>query len=91
VTASNAWPNFYLRDGREVDKQVAVPPETRTPNLHRLTLLAAVQSPLRDLGLRLFRESRFSWEAFERPSFLFREKSFSTHKIRPKESGNADH
>jgi len=36
VTASNAWPNFYLRDGREVDKQVAVPPETRTPNLHRL-------------------------------------------------------
>jgi hypothetical protein len=37
VTASNAWPNFYLRDGREVDKQVAAPAETRTPNLHRAT------------------------------------------------------
>jgi hypothetical protein len=35
VTALIAWPSFHLRDGTEVDKQVAAPAETRTPNLHR--------------------------------------------------------
>ena len=35
MTALNAWPSFHLRDGTEVDKQVAAPAETRTPNLHR--------------------------------------------------------
>jgi hypothetical protein len=35
VTALIAWPSFHLQDGTEVDKQVAAPAETRTPNLHR--------------------------------------------------------
>jgi len=30
-----AWPNFHREMEREVDKQVAAPAETRTPNLHR--------------------------------------------------------
>jgi len=35
VTALMAWPNFHREMEREVDKQVAAPAETRTPNLHR--------------------------------------------------------
>jgi hypothetical protein len=35
VTALIARPSFHLRDGTEVDKQMAAPAETRTPNLHR--------------------------------------------------------
>ena len=35
MTALIAWPSFHLGDGTEVDKQVAAPAETRTPNLHR--------------------------------------------------------
>ena len=35
MTALIAWPSFHLRDGTEVDKQMAAPAETRTPNLHR--------------------------------------------------------
>jgi hypothetical protein len=35
VTALIAWPSFHPQDGTEVDKQVAAPAETRTPNLHR--------------------------------------------------------
>jgi hypothetical protein len=30
-----AWARFHPRDGTEVDKEVAAPAETRTPNLHR--------------------------------------------------------
>jgi len=30
-----AWPNFHREMEREVDKQVAAPAATRTPNLHR--------------------------------------------------------
>src|SRR5438093_225298 len=35
VTALTARPNFHSWMEREVDKQVAAPAETRTPNLHR--------------------------------------------------------
>jgi hypothetical protein len=35
VTASNAWPDSIVEMEREVEKQVAAPAETRTPNLHR--------------------------------------------------------
>jgi hypothetical protein len=35
VTALIAWPNFHAKGGGEVDKQVAAPAETRTPNWHR--------------------------------------------------------
>ena len=35
MTASIAWPNFYLRMEAQVDNQGAAPAETRTPNLHR--------------------------------------------------------
>jgi hypothetical protein len=45
VTALIAWPSFHLRDGTEVDNQVAAPAETRTPNLHR-----ANQSAHRECG-----------------------------------------
>ena len=40
VTALIAWPSFHLADGTEVDKQVAAPAETRTPNLHRAKKIA---------------------------------------------------
>ena len=40
MTALIAWPSFHLRDGTEVDNQVAAPAETRTPNLHRANLIA---------------------------------------------------
>ena len=40
MTALIAWPSFHLRDGTEVDKQVAAPAETRTPNLHRANKVA---------------------------------------------------
>jgi hypothetical protein len=33
VTGSIAWPNYIFRDEVEVDKQVAAPAETRTPDL----------------------------------------------------------
>jgi hypothetical protein len=35
VTALIAWPSFRLEMEDKVDKQVAAPAETRTPNLHR--------------------------------------------------------
>ena len=35
MTASMAWPNFHREMEPEVDKQVAAPAATRTPNLHR--------------------------------------------------------
>ena len=36
VTALIAWPRFsFLRMEQKVDKQVAAPTETRTPNLHQ--------------------------------------------------------
>ena len=35
MTASNAWPSFYLRMEKQVDNQVAAPAETRMPSLHR--------------------------------------------------------
>jgi hypothetical protein len=45
VTALIGWPSFHLRDGTEVDNQLAAPAETRTPNLHR-----ANQSLLEECG-----------------------------------------
>ena len=44
MTALNAWPSFHLRNGTEVDKQVAAPAETRTPNLHRANQSAQVSN-----------------------------------------------
>ena len=44
MTALIAWPSFHLRDGTEVDKQVAAPAETRTPNLHRANQSRSLKS-----------------------------------------------
>ncbi len=38
VTAIIAWPNLPVKDGREVENQVAAPTETRTPNWHRANI-----------------------------------------------------
>jgi hypothetical protein len=55
VTATNAWPNFHRRDGSEVDKQVAAPTETRTPNWHRANI---AQQRVRMEGWRQRRSTR---------------------------------
>jgi hypothetical protein len=44
VTASMAWPNFHREMEPEVDKQVAAPAATRTPNLHRAKQKSLIES-----------------------------------------------
>ena len=44
MTASMAWPNFHREMEPEVDKQVAAPAATRTPNLHRAKQKSLIES-----------------------------------------------
>ena len=44
MTALMAWPNFHREMETEVDKQVAAPAATRTPNVHRAKQKSLIES-----------------------------------------------
>jgi alpha-galactosidase/6-phospho-beta-glucosidase family protein len=62
VTASNAWPSFYLRMETQVANQVAAPAETRTPNLHRAkkSLIQSADGRMATVATRRREETMFN-------------------------------
>ena len=67
MTASNAWPSFYLRMETQVNNQVAAPAETRTPNLHRANEIAHEECGWKDgdSGNSATRKNMFNQKTIE--------------------------